>query len=187
MPACWTWNIAFKGHPLIFAMMIARYQSWPFPCEFDRVFGSLKAAVPTGVDQICQTDLTCIQLGDWVWRSTTGRGMAKKELRKYLKILFPSTWSEQFCWLIAPVMVIFLEYSFKTVTCSSYWNQCIYNQAKCEFLVQAALIPRDICIQSGNRRNSVQVIRLINCVPMSYLHNRSYPSSYHTSQDVIPR
>lgn len=75
-------------------------------------------------------------LGDRVWKSTIGRGMDKKDLKGYLKIFFPSIRSEQLCWLIAPVMVIFLECSFKTVSGNSYWNQYILNQAKSEFLAQ---------------------------------------------------
>lgn len=176
MPACWTRNTAFKGHPLIFAVMVASYQSWPLPCEFAQLFRPLKAAVPPRMDQICQIGLIYIQLSDGVtvflWKSTVARGMAKKELREYLKILFPYIWSGQFCWLIAPVTVIFLEYSLETVTGKRYWNQYVVNQAKSEFLVQTALIPRDICIQSGNKRNSVQLIRLINWISMSYLHNQ---------------
>lgn len=32
--------------------VVARYHFWPFPQEFAQVFGSLKAAVPTGMDHL---------------------------------------------------------------------------------------------------------------------------------------
>lgn len=77
-----------------------------------------------------------------------GRGIAKKQLRdKYLV--------RTLCCIIAPIIVIFFEHSFKMVIDKSYWDQYILNQAECEFLVQTALILRDICIWSENRMDSM--------------------------------
>lgn len=202
MPACWTWkhclqrpctNICHDDSQV----SVLAISSWV--CSTVWVIESC-CAHRNGPDLPDWSYLQSVGwLDDWVWKSTIGREVAKKELREYLKILFPSIWSERFCWLIAPISVTFLECSFKTVAGKSNWNRYILNQAKSEFLIQTALIPRDICFQLGNRRNSMQLIRLINWISMSYLHNQSYPSSCHaadflkwvifkkTSQDVIPR